>query len=111
MPASRPPSAFVIDAAKVRDYLLSLDHPVGKSKAALFLMCGFVAACPELLAESLFAHASPDHLTHRVETPFGTKWIFEGSLLAPASEVARIRSVWITRTDASFAELVTAYRF
>ena len=107
---SRLPSAFIIDAAKVRDYLLDIQHPVGGSKAAFFMRCGFVAARAELLAECLFAHAEANLLVNEVDTPFGTKFLFEGSIHAPAGEIPRIRSVWIARTNA-FAELVTAYRF
>ena len=103
MPASQAPSAYIIDAAKVQDYLLAVDHPVGGSKAAFFLKCGFAAERSDLLADSLFAHAVPDHLVASLSTPFGTKWIFEGDLQAPVGEIAEIRSIWIVRQDASFA--------
>jgi len=34
----------VIDAAKIRDYLLSDSHPVGRFKAAFFVAMGYSAA-------------------------------------------------------------------
>ncbi len=34
-------AAAVVDAAKVRDYLLSPDHPVGHAKARFFTSLGF----------------------------------------------------------------------
>ncbi len=111
MPVSQPPTAFIIDAAKVRDYLLNPDHPVGRSKAVFFIECGFDAARSELLADCLFAHAASDRLVGSADTPFGTKWIFEGSIQTPAGVINRMRSVWIVKPNAAFAELVTAYRF
>ena len=97
MTALLTPSAFVIDVAKIQNYLLNTDHPVGKSKAVFFAACGFARARPDELANCLLAHASPDNLADSVQTPFGTKWIFEGPIQTPAGAVPGLRSVWIVR--------------
>jgi len=45
----------VVDVAKIRDYLLSRAHPVGRFKAAFFTLLGYSAAEWEVLAGDLRA--------------------------------------------------------
>jgi len=47
----------VIDAAKIRDYLLSEIHPVGRFKAAFFSALGYSTDRWELLRDDLLALA------------------------------------------------------
>ena len=47
----------VVDAAKIRDYLLSDSHPVGSFKAAFFVALGYSSFGGEILAADLLSHA------------------------------------------------------
>jgi hypothetical protein len=57
-----------IDAAKVRDYLLSEAHPVGRFKAAFFVALGYSTDHWELLRDDLLtlARAGPASPVNRV---------------------------------------------
>ena len=43
------------------------------------------------------------------ETPYGTKYIMDGDLLAATSRSARIRTVWIIETGDDRPRFVTAH--
>ncbi len=48
----------VVEKAKITEYLLSLDHPDGRSKAEFFARFGFRRQHWEVLAEALRAHGA-----------------------------------------------------
>lgn len=51
-------SDVVVSAAKIADYLLSLSHPIGRSKARFFLGFGFRLDRGEVLIQALKEHAA-----------------------------------------------------
>jgi len=53
------PDRAVIDDAKVRDYLLSPSHPVGRFKAVFFAALGFSQADWPALRDALLELARP----------------------------------------------------
>ncbi|MGE5597303.1 MAG: DUF6883 domain-containing protein [Hyphomicrobiales bacterium] len=71
-----------IDERKIRDYLLSDTHPVGRAKARFFRQFGFERQDPELLRGALLRHVRAAGAT-TVETEFGTKYIVVGPLESP----------------------------
>ena len=98
----------IIADSKVRDYLLSFEHPVGRSKAAFFTSFGFVRDQWELLREQLLvlARASEAELGEKIE--FGQKYVVRGMIQGPNGRTL-IKTVWIVKSDGAAPEFVTAF--
>ena len=98
-----------VDDAKMRDYLLSAAHPLGRFKARVFASCGFRQ---ERLAEfevALLTRLREASLVAVTETEFGVKRVLEGELRGPEGQVLLLRSVWFETGEAGPLRLVTAY--
>jgi hypothetical protein len=99
----------VIEAAKVRDYLLNPDYPDNRGKARLFAALGYERADYERFVEDLRTqHLTMDAL-QTGSTEHGEYWRIEAPLRGPRGS-ARIRSIWEIRRSASAPRLITAYR-
>ena len=94
----------------MRDYLLSLSHPVGKSKARFFRGLGFDESTIDQLREELkeVVQRAPVEETER--TSHGTKYVVVGSIRTPNGGYVSIRTVWIIEEEGVDApRFVTAY--
>ncbi len=98
--------AFV-DPAKVRDYLLSPEHPVGRAKARFFAALGFRQAEWAALRAALLAHAAAG-VAREVPSLYGRKFEVEGIVQGPTGREAAVVSVWIILPGAEAPRLVTA---
>jgi len=98
-----------IDPAKVRDYLLSSAHPVGRFKAAFFLSLGYTQEDWGRLRDDLLALAVTGAALPQQESDFGRKFEVTGMLKGPSGRSAEIRSVWITPNEEIAPRFVTAY--
>jgi len=107
----RLPSAdrAVIDSSKVRDYLLSQAHPVGRFKAAFFRALGYSDAAWESLAEDLRRHALQHEAILTISTPYGHKYEVRGRLRGPQGRTVVLVTVWIVLNGEDFPRLVTAF--
>ncbi|OFW13205.1 MAG: hypothetical protein A3F70_16975 [Acidobacteria bacterium RIFCSPLOWO2_12_FULL_67_14] len=98
-----------IDRAKLRDYLLSTTHPIGRFKARFFLSLGFASERWEELAEALRIQ----HLTQDAEagppTVHGRKYTIRAILVGPTGQSAPVVSVWFVPTGGDAPRFVTAY--
>ena len=98
----------VIDPAKIRDYLLSTSHPVGRFKARFFVGLGFRADDGSAFAQAL----RDQHLTREADATepdqYGQRFVIRAILQGPAVG-APVVSVWFVRTGEDFARFVTAY--
>jgi len=98
-----------VSKAKITDYLLSLTHRDGRSKALFFFRYGFTVAAWQDLEKALQNHAA-DNLVAKIEdSPFGRRYIIEGEILAPDGRTAVIRSVWFIDEGDEIPKFVTAY--
>jgi len=102
-------SRAVVDEAKVRDYLLSWSHPVGRSKAAFFGALGYSARDHQRLAADLLEHALAHDVRPGGENEYGRKYEVRGRIEVPAGKAAVIVSVWIVLYTEDFPRFVTAY--
>lgn len=89
----------IIPQAKIRDYLLSLTHRDGKSKAKFFRASGFSPIEWKIMAEALKHHAAVHQLSKIEKSPFGMGYVIEGEILTPDSRNPEIRSVRFIETD------------
>jgi len=99
----------VIDAAKIRDYLLSEMHPVGRFKAAFFSALGYSTDRWELLCDDLLALARAGSVTSEKPRPFGRTFEVDGMLTGPTGRSADVRTVWIVRTTEDIPRFVSAF--
>ena len=97
----------IVDPAKIRDYLLSAAHPVGRFKAAFFLSLGYSADRWEVLRDHVFALARTGIAFPGQPSAHGRKFDLDGILPGPSGRSAAVRTVWILRTGEEFPRLVT----
>ena len=86
-------SLAIIDSAKLRDYLLSPAHPVGRFKAPFFAR-----------AQHLSQEAQPS-----AASPYGQKYEIRAILTGAGGRSAEVVSVWIILADEDAPRFVTAY--
>ena len=98
-----------VPRSKVIDYLLSFNHPDGRSKARFFTGFGFSIESWETLAQALIYHAA-EHDVIKVEaSPFGTRYVIEGAISAPDGRAPHIRTIWFIEQGERIPRFVTAY--
>jgi hypothetical protein len=98
----------IVPSSKLRDYLLSESHPVGRFKARFFLTLGFRPDSAEVLEGALRALLESD-AERETPTPYGIKYEVRGNLVGPNGQSARVVSVWIIRSGEEYPRFVTAY--
>ena len=99
----------ICDAAKVRDYLLSLEHPVGRSKARFFQSLGFTRLEWLLLQSALLQLGREGEAELGASSVFGQKYLVRGSIQGPSGEAAVVVTVWIILTGETTPRLITAH--
>jgi hypothetical protein len=98
----------VVEPEKVRDYLLSPHHPIGKFKAAFFARLGYFQAQWEALADDLRSVASLHDALPGQPSQFGLKFEISAILTGPSGKSAHIVTVWMVRHGEQVARFVTA---
>ena len=101
-------NAFV-PSRKLTEYLLSETHAVGRAKAKFFREFGFDEANAALLQQGLLSIAQTEAVVDVVQTPFGTKYVIDGTLESPRGDTISIRTVWVVEAGSDRPSFVTAY--
>ncbi len=98
-----------ISPEKLTEYLLNMQHPVGGSKANWFHGLGYDLADPTALEHDLLelVHTSEDYVAKG--SPFGTKYVVDGTITAPNGTKVNLTTVWIIESSNDRPRLVTAY--
>ncbi len=99
----------VVPKAKITDYLLSLSHRDGCSKAKFFMLFGFSPERWHILAQALKLHAAHNETARTEVSDFGMRYVVEGTLLSPDGRNPEIRSIWFLKSGADVPSFVTAY--
>jgi hypothetical protein len=99
----------IADAAKIRDYLLSRAHPVGRFKAAFFETLGYRATDWRRLERDLRDLCRAGLASEGQRSPFGSKYEVRGTLFGPSGRRAEVVTVWVILTDEIVPRFVTAY--
>jgi hypothetical protein len=98
-----------IDPAKVRDYLLSPIHPVGRFKAVVFQALGYRTEAWETLRDDLLALArTTDAVPGQIST-FGQKYVVSGTLRGPNGREANFTCVWLVPAGGKAPRFITAF--
>jgi hypothetical protein len=98
----------VVDDAKIRDYLLSPEHPVGGPKARLFKSLG-LSRSDWVAVKEIIAGFTKSEAQLGKQTGFGQKYVVEGTIEGPGGRTATIVVVWIVLAAEDFPRFVTAY--
>ena len=98
----------VVEPAKVREYPLSREHPIGRFKARVFASAGYRSDNWQQLQHELQVIAqSADTVLARSEA-YGQLFEVRAILQGPDGTLP-VLTVWILRTGESFPRFVTAY--
>jgi hypothetical protein len=99
----------VVDAAKVRDYLLSHEHPVGRFKAVFFEALGYASTDWTRLQADLLALCRSANVVEGHASPFGRKYEVRGTLQGPSGRSAEVVTVWVVLIGEGVPRFVTAF--
>ena len=99
----------VIAPPKVRDYLLSISHPVGRFKAPFFASLGYTSANWRRLDENLRDLAVSGDTELGKDSPYGQKYEVRGTLKGPSGKSAEVLTVWIILFGGDVPQFVTAF--
>lgn len=99
----------VVEPRKLRDYLLSQSHPVGRFKASFFARLGYTQDGWGVLSADLRQHAAAGVAQPVEATRFGQKYQVTGPMRGPAGKEAEIVTVWIILNGEDFPRFVTAF--
>lgn len=100
---------LAVDAAKVRDYLLSETHPVGRTKATFFVSLGYRQSHWRVLQGELMRHGREERIVATEVNLYGEKYIVEGWMQSPSGASPLLRTVWFAESGVGVTRLVTAY--
>lgn len=98
----------IIEPRKLRDYLLSPLHPIGRHKARFFMRLGFTQESWAQLASELQRIATQGEKEEEAST-YGVKRRVGGKLRGPNGDRADVVTVWITLVGEEVPRFVTAY--
>ncbi len=99
----------LIRPEKLRDYLLSTEHPVGRFKAAFFARLGYSRADWQKLQQDILQIARTGTALERQASTFGRKYEVNGILRGPSGREALVTTVWIVKIGEDYPWLVTVY--
>jgi hypothetical protein len=98
-----------IEAEKVRHYLLSPEHPVGRFKARFFSALGYTRNDWPQLQGDLLALARSGAAEPGRSSPYGQKYDIHGRLQTPSGASVGIVAVWIILNGEESQRFVTAF--
>ena len=99
----------VIAPAKIRDYLLSTSHPIGRFKASFFISLGYTGANWRRLERDLLAIAASAEAERGKDSRHGQKYEIRGILHGPSGRTAKVLTVWIMLFGSDVPQFVTAF--
>jgi uncharacterized protein DUF6883 len=103
-----PTAGAIVDDAKIRDYLLSPEHPVGRFKAVFFGILGYKREDWQRLRQDLLTILELEDAVARPSRSFGQKYEVRGTLQGSSGRRAEVVTVWIVLSGESSPRFVTA---
>jgi len=99
----------VVDDRKLKEYILSRSHPIGRFKAAVFEAAGFNLSAWRELAEQLRAIATSGEAEPGERTQYGQKYLISGTVTGGEGSQLPVVTVWIISSLDDAPRLVTVY--
>lgn len=98
-----------IDPNKIRDYILSTSHPVGRFKAALFERMGYTKENREQLINDIKLYHLPLDAEVLEKNQYGQKYIIKGVIKWPNGKMIMFKSIWIILEGEDIPRFITIY--
>ncbi len=99
----------VVEPAKIRDYLLSTSHPVGRFKAAVFISLGYTTEDWAKLRDDILLLARSGDARPGQQSGYGQKYEVSGTLQGPNGRARSITTVWLVPVSENRPKLITAF--
>jgi hypothetical protein len=99
----------VADAAKIRNYLLSHEHPIGRFKAVFFEALGYEMTDWMRLHRDLLNLFRSGVAAEGRRSRFGVKYEVRGTLEGPSGRRAEVVTVWLILVGEDVPRFVTAF--
>ena len=99
----------IVDKRKVRDYLLSRSHPIGRFKAAFLASAGFVPENWRDLATQLRELAALGDALAGDQSEHGEKYVISGILKGPQGLSLEVTTIWLVPAKGGAPRLVTVF--
>jgi len=99
----------IVEPAKIRDYLLSQSHPVGRFKAVVFLSLGYTSEDWARLCDDLLSLARAGEARPGQQSEYGRKYEVSGTLQGPNGRVRSITTIWLVPVSESRPKFITAF--
>ena len=108
--ASLPEAAAAfVESAKLTEYLLNPEHPVGGDKASFLTRFGFRREAWPVLEAALLAHARAGLVVGERQTVYGRHYTVEGPLPTPDGRNPVVRTAWVIAWGEQRPRFVTAH--
>lgn len=100
-----------IKREKLTNYLLSLTHEKGKSKAKFFRGLGFNEANIVEFEQALLKIGQSNEVIEVDKTSSGyvIKYVIDGLLTSPSGKLVKVRTIWGIKSGEGIPELISAY--
>lgn len=98
----------VIAPEKLRDYLLSPTHPVGKFKAVFFRSLGYTNDNWQELEAGIRSLLEQEASVEE-QTEYGQKYEVRGTIAGPSNRTANLVTAWIILNGETIPRFVTAH--
>ena len=102
-------ASAVVEASKVRDYLLSPSHPVGRFKAVVFTALGYSQDNWPRLRDDLLLHGQSGQAQLAETGAYGQKYLVSDTLTGPNGRSGAFVSAWLVEPGAAAPRFLTAY--
>jgi len=99
----------IIPAEKVKDYLLSSSHPVGRFKAVFFSSLGYSSSNWEIFANDIRTLLLQNDAEKTEKSEYGQKYKITGTIRGPFQKAAHLVTIWIILKDNDNPRFITAY--
>ena len=99
----------IIAIEKIRDYLLSPLHSVGRYKAIFFRKIGYSFTAVDLLIDDFRKIIFENEIEKEIDTIDGIKYIVKGNIGLIFGISITVFTVWIIEKEVLFPCFVTAY--
>jgi hypothetical protein len=98
-----------IDPTKIRDYILSFEHPIGRFKAALSQNMGYTHENWEQFVSDIKKYHLPMEAEPIGKTKYGQKYKMTGIIQGPNGKIMMFRSIWIILNGEDTPRFITIY--
>lgn len=98
-----------VERNKIVEYLLSVPHLDGRSKARFFARFGLSLGKWRAFERALKKHGRSNDVSASVESQHGTRYSIDGTLETPDGRNPKVQTGWVLAKRSKSPRLLTAY--